>query len=81
MAIEVQRRLEHAVGSMLPSALIFNHPTIPALVDLLEGVMASRIQVHEDNDEVGELLARVDELSDEEVEKLLNKFEVDGSNA
>ena len=81
MAIQVQRRLERALGGMLPSALVFNHPTVSALVDLVDQTMAVRLGLSDGQEDVGALLARVDELSGEEVDALLSRMLVEGGAA
>jgi acyl carrier protein len=78
MALQVQRRLERALGGMLPAALVFNHPTVSGLVDLVDKAIEDRLGFSGDEEDVGELLARVDHLSGEEVDALLSKMLVEG---
>jgi acyl transferase domain-containing protein len=81
MAIQVQRRLEKALGETLPSALVFNHPTASALIDFVDQIMAARLGESDSQDDVGSLLARVDQMSGEEVDALLSKMLVAGGAA
>jgi NAD(P)-dependent dehydrogenase (short-subunit alcohol dehydrogenase family)/aryl carrier-like protein len=78
MAIQMQRRLERASGGVMPPALVFNHPTVSALVDLVDQTVAARLGLPGDREDAGELLARVDQLSDEEVEALLGEMLPEG---
>ena len=81
MAVQVQRRLERAAGGMLPTALVFNHPTVPALVDIIDRTLATRLGLPNDEEDISALLARVDELSGDEVDALLSKMLVEGDAA
>ena len=74
MAIELKRRLEHTVAATLPSALAFNYPTVTALVDFLDAMVAEREQTSVDDvEDASELLSRVPEMSSAEVDFVLGQ--------
>jgi acyl carrier protein len=82
-AVELKQRLEREVGVNLPAATLFNYPTVETLVDhLIERVPGLEMAaVKEEAAANGrpaagdaspaDLLARIEQLSDEEVEQLL----------
>jgi acyl carrier protein len=74
MAIQLQRRLERTVAETLPAALAFNYPTIEALVELLDSMIAARVPAADRLDISMDLLSRVDELSGAEIDSLLNQM-------
>jgi acyl transferase domain-containing protein/SAM-dependent methyltransferase len=74
MAIQLQRRLERTVAETLPAALVFNYPTVEALVELLGSRIAARIPAADRLDISMDLLSRVDELSSAEIDSLLNQM-------
>jgi acyl carrier protein len=76
VSIEFRNRLQAALGRPLPSTLVFDYPTVAALVDLLDGDLfgaaAAAASSAPSADRDG-ALAAVDQLSDEEAEVLLLK--------
>jgi len=75
MAVELRNALGTAVGQVLPATLLFDHPSVEALVRYLAGeVLGLRGADPAEAAPVAEKVAAVDaieELSDEEVERLL----------
>ncbi|MFT7465384.1 MAG: acyl carrier protein, partial [Pseudohongiellaceae bacterium] len=68
LAVDLRNRLEAALARPLPATLLFDYPTLGALV--------SELMVPEGGDATGAadeqtLMAEIDQLSDEEVERLL----------
>ena len=83
MAIELKNALDKAVGQKLPATMVFNYPTIDALAGYLledvlhlKGAAPEEVEEAEAGDEapipeMDEKLKEIEDLSDEEVEKLL----------
>jgi len=77
LATQVMSRIEHALGTDLPFAAIFEFPTIRGLAKQIETEMkptkghSAPIQRRLAAQRAEELLSRIDQLSDEEVERLL----------
>ena len=81
MAIELKSRLERVVAATLPSALAFNYPTVSALAAFLDEIVAARAHTADDLEDVSALLNRVDQMSEAEIDSLLNKMLPEGSAA
>lgn len=81
MAIELRRRLERVVATTLPSSVAFKYPTVSALVAFLDETVAARVPTTDDLEDVGALLDRVDQMSEAEINSLLNKMLPEGSAA
>jgi len=79
MAIELKNTLDNAVGQKLPATVVFNYPTIDALAGYLltevlqlEGEKTEHPESNEDTHTAMEdKIKALQELSDEEVEKML----------
>jgi hypothetical protein len=82
MAVELKNRLETSFGVALDLSLVFRHPTLEALVPVLAQTMGVTapgrevpapvpLQEGDGARERAEARARVEDLSDEEVESLL----------
>ncbi len=77
MSVELRNRLQTSLRRSLPTTLAFDHPTIDELARFLDGDLSqvsesSAVPVHsEDQSQDMELLGRVDDLSDDEVNALL----------
>jgi acyl carrier protein len=82
-AVELQQRLERELGVKLPAAVLFNYPTVEALVDhFAETVPDLGINISERHDEPapmalestsGSLLDQIESLTDDQVEQLLQE--------
>jgi hypothetical protein len=72
MAVELARRLSDGVGlaQPLPATLVFDRPTIDAVADYLDELLRGQPAPPPAPDDA---VARVEGLSDEEVERLLLK--------
>ena len=78
MAMELKRRLESSLGCSLAPTLTFDYPTIDSLVDhILEKVLVLNGNVHASewlrSQTVAQVLATVEDLSDEEALILLEQ--------
>ena len=86
MSIELRNRLQIALNSTLPSTLIFKYPTLSALVDYLlrdvlimpapEAAQDSQLEAESEaanNEQQAEVLAEVEQLSEEELEALIDE--------
>jgi len=76
MAVELRNALSGAVGRPLPATLLFDYPTVDALVAHLGGAVlglgaAAEPATGEDGVATGGVLGRIEDLSDEEVERVL----------
>jgi acyl transferase domain-containing protein/acyl carrier protein len=81
MAIELRSRLEAVAAATLPSSLAFNYPTVIALAAFLDETIAARAHPADDLEDVSALLNRVDQMSEAEINSLLNKMLPEGSAA
>ncbi len=68
LAVDLRNRLEAALSQPLPATLLFDHPTLGALVAEL---LAARAQVDDHAPDEQAMLDEIEQLSDEEVEALL----------
>ena len=68
LAVDLRNRLEAALSQPLPATLLFDHPTLGALVAEL---MAAREHVDSAAPDEQAMMAEIEQLSDEEVERLL----------
>ncbi|MCP4352170.1 MAG: SDR family NAD(P)-dependent oxidoreductase [Desulfobacterales bacterium] len=80
LALELKKRLEKALGQILPTTLAFEHPTIETLADfLLREVLSFDLAEktvtnnHKDSDDSDIMAAKLEELSETEAEELLMK--------
>ncbi|MCP4109667.1 MAG: acyl carrier protein [Desulfobacteraceae bacterium] len=80
LALELKKRLEKALGQVLPTTLAFEHPTIETLADfLLREVLSFDLAEkpvtnnHKDSDDSDIMAAKLEELSETEAEELLMK--------
>jgi acyl transferase domain-containing protein/acyl carrier protein len=75
LALELRERLQRATGAALPSTLAFDYPTIDTLaVHLVEGVIGGADgtePVADRSSEGVDLLLRIEDLTDDQVEALL----------
>jgi len=75
MAVELRNVLVRAVGEALPATLLFDHPTVDALVSFLATeVLGLTERTDEDESEAEPgpgVVDAIEDLSDEEVERLL----------
>ena len=76
MALELRNRLEADLGLRLPATVIWNYPTIAALVPHLASRMGIPLEVKAspgaEADDVERLLSEIEGLSDEEARQLLS---------
>ncbi len=73
LAVDLRNRLEATLEVEIPVTLVFDHPNLAALAELLVGQLAAR---REDGDDA--LLSEIEGLSDEEVERELATGGEDG---
>jgi hypothetical protein len=76
MAVELRNALGRTVGSTLPATLLFDHPTVNALVTFLsKEVLGWGTETKEEKapPSSAAVLDTVADLSDEEVERLLSQ--------
>jgi acyl transferase domain-containing protein len=75
MAIELKNRLQTGLGKSLPATLVFDYPSIEALTHYLTPVLeleaASQSAPVGPSDPLAALEAKIQDLSDEEIEALL----------
>jgi NADPH:quinone reductase-like Zn-dependent oxidoreductase len=75
MAVELRNRLQASVGSVLPTTLAFDHPTVAAIGRYLEREVLGLAMPDTDRaprpDADGTLVESVAELSDEDADRLL----------
>ena len=76
LALELRERLQRAIGAALPSTLVFDYPTVEALaVHLVEDVIEGTDRPEPAavaSTETADLLLRIEDLSDEQVEAMLS---------
>ena len=79
MAIELRNALSAAAGEPLPSTLIFSYPSIGAIAEYLASEVLAGAETQPVPalalDEVDDLLGRLEQLSEGEVERLLSEAE------
>jgi acyl transferase domain-containing protein/NAD(P)-dependent dehydrogenase (short-subunit alcohol dehydrogenase family)/acyl carrier protein/SAM-dependent methyltransferase len=78
MAIELRNSLSSAVGKSLPSTMIFSFPSTGAIADYLANQVLEEKPAEADTAEVAvpdddDFLSRLEQLSDDEVDRLLNQ--------
>ncbi|MBI3244200.1 MAG: SDR family NAD(P)-dependent oxidoreductase [Chloroflexi bacterium] len=84
MSVELKNRLQSSLGRSLPTTLAFDHPTIEALAGYLAtevlalGGTPMMPVVAGNGDGQAEVAISVDELSDDEVNSMLNAMLADG---
>jgi len=79
MAVELRNALARGIGDSLPSTLLFDHPTVEALVNVLMplvggdgGAALPPAAAKPESPEAGkDVVSRIEDLSDEEVDRLL----------
>jgi len=78
LAVELRNSLGKALGRTLPATLLFDHPTLDALTDRLLAEIAGEADppaagaaAQTDPESAGDLVDAIDNLSDEEVDRLL----------
>jgi myxalamid-type polyketide synthase MxaE and MxaD len=79
MVLELRNRLEASLGITLSATLVWNYPTIAALVPhlaskmeiSLDPISGSRVDSQKDDGERAEVLANLKQLSEDEAEALL----------
>lgn len=79
MAVELRNRLQSSLGCPVPTTVVFDYPTIAALVDYLAGVLELEIDQPDDDSDLLSLKdepeepadTAADNLSDSEAEALL----------
>ncbi len=79
MAVELRNRLQASLGCPVPTTVVFDYPTIAALVDYLAGVLELETDQADDDDDLLSLKddpaveaeTTTDDLSDSEAEALL----------
>jgi acyl carrier protein len=78
LAVDLRNRLEASLAITLPATLVFDHPDLASLIDHLAQLMTRADQRSDDptaddaDDEEAALLAEIEQLSDEEAERLLS---------
>ena len=79
MSVELKNRLQSSLGRSLPTTLAFDYPTIEALAGYLAAEVLAlaatpgkQAVAGENGDQQAEILVDVDQLSDQEVDSLLN---------
>ncbi|HET8683329.1 MAG TPA: SDR family NAD(P)-dependent oxidoreductase, partial [Micromonosporaceae bacterium] len=73
MALELKNRVQAAFGHELPSTLLFNYPTIEAVAKYLQETVLAGEQATaqpEHSDHLESLLGSLEQLSDEEIDRL-----------
>jgi acyl carrier protein len=76
MAIELRNALAAAVGKPLSSTLIFSYPSTAAIAEYLGGLLEQNIESSAPEvaePEIDDFLGKLEQLSDSEVERLLNE--------
>jgi len=82
LAVELKNRLEVSLGCVIPNTLLFDYPTLEAVVDYLNGRVLSSEASHNDDSDVtsattlqddDEELRELEQLSDDDLEALLAK--------
>ncbi len=80
MSLELKNRLQGSLGQTLPSTLLFEYPTIKALVEYLiaevlslESASPSDIESQSATDDRVEVLTTIEGLSNHELEALINE--------
>jgi acyl transferase domain-containing protein/acyl-CoA synthetase (AMP-forming)/AMP-acid ligase II/acyl carrier protein len=72
MALEVRSRLQEGLGLALPSTLIFDHPTLASVADFLLSLLpAQAVEPQPEHVSADAVEDGLDELSDDELERLL----------
>lgn len=72
LAVELRNVLSEAAGTRLPSTLLFDYPSVSALVDFLLEELGGGTAVEAEQEAQEDPLDALDSLSDEEVERLLS---------
>ena len=73
MAVELRNALGVSIGRTLPATLLFDYPTIEALTGYLSGQFAIKLSEKPEPiaQEPGDVLNRIEQLSDDELDRLL----------
>ncbi|HLN64362.1 MAG TPA: amino acid adenylation domain-containing protein [Symbiobacteriaceae bacterium] len=84
LATQVAARVQQALGVALPLRAVFEHPTVAGLAEVLEAfasqaaVAAAATGEERDAERTRALLERLDDLSEAELEALLQELDEDG---
>jgi acyl transferase domain-containing protein/acyl carrier protein len=72
MTLELRNRLEAGLGLTLSATLVWNYPTVSALIPFLAGKMEINLETAEPESEAGSKEeSAIDQMSQDEVEKML----------
>jgi hypothetical protein len=76
MALELKNRLQTSLGCSMPATLAFDYPSIEALADYLSKQLfadekIAEMEATQDSEDLKEVWAEVDQMSDEEVKQAL----------
>ncbi len=78
MGLEIKKIIDVAIGKNLPATMVFNYPTIDALSEYLlsdvlhlQNGLETKLEESEDENKEDDLIKEVEDLTEEEAEKLL----------
>jgi amino acid adenylation domain-containing protein len=80
LATQVVARVQQALGVVPSLRVVFEHPTVAGLAEVLEagGFQVAAVAAASEEAQTRAMLDRLDELSDEELEALLQELDEDG---